>query len=486
MRFLRRALSGLFLLALTAGLLAYAGTRLTDALAERAARENPARPPSERVYAANVVPVTSGPETPVLTAFGEVSSRRTLEIRATAPGRIIELGAQVEEGGRVAEGDLIARIDPADAEMAVALARADLADARAERDEAASAVNLAIDDLAAARDQVDLRQRALDRQSDLSDRGVGAATSVEEADLALASARQSVLQRRQALADAEARVAMAETAVDRRRVALDDAERDLDETEIRASFDGLLADVTVTRGGLVGQNEQLATLVDPDALEAAFRVSTPEYTRLLDDDGNLAPGPLTVSLEVSGYTLASAAEVTREAASVAEGETGRRLFARLDQPQGFRPGDFVRVRIEEPTLDRVARLPSSAVDTDGSVLALGPEDRLELARVDILRRQGDTVLVAADALEGREVVAERSPLLGTGIKVRPVRRGADGSPVSDPPEMVELSEARRQELIAMVEGNARMPEAAKARVLDQLRAPRVAASVVARIESRGG
>jgi hypothetical protein len=40
-----------------------------------------------------------------------------------------------------------------------------------------------------------------------------------------------------------------------------------------------------------------------------------------------------------------------------------------------------------------------------------------------VRRQGDAVIVDPGAAAGREVVAERSPLLGEGIRITPVRAG---------------------------------------------------------------
>jgi hypothetical protein len=78
------------------------------------------------------------------------------------------------------------------------------------------------------------------------------------------------------------------------------------------------------------------------------------------------------------------------------------------------------------------------------------------------------------------VVAERSPLLGAGIKVRPIGQEA---PVDD---MVELTEERRAALLAFVEGNTRMPDAAKDRIKAELQQPKVSAETVARLESRMG
>ncbi len=135
-----------------------------------------------------------------------------------------------------------------------------------------------------------------------------------------------------------------------------------------------------------------------------------------------------MALEVLGAELTSTGQITRESAAVAEGQTGRLLFAQMDAAPGFRPGDFVTVRVQEPELTGVALLPSSAVDAAGTVLVLGYDDRLEVAQIDVLRRQGDDVIVRAAALQGREVVAERTPLLGAGIKINPLRPGVDASP----------------------------------------------------------
>jgi hypothetical protein len=241
--------------------------------------------------------------------------------------------------------------------------------------------------------------------------------------------------------------------------------------------------VTVVAGRLVSPNERLAQLVDPERLEVAFRVSTQQYARLLDEAGRLQKAPARIALDVFGTNIATQGTVTRDGASVGEGQTGRLVFAQLSEPRGFKPGDFVTVAIEEPPLRFAARLPATAVNAAGEVLALGAEDRLETVAVSLLRRQGNDVLIRSRDLVDREVVAERTPLLGAGIKVRPLRAGA---PVSTEPEMVELTEERRAKLLAFVEGNNRMPAEVKTRILSQLAQDKVPAEVVSRLESRMG
>ncbi|WP_306131486.1 efflux RND transporter periplasmic adaptor subunit [Roseivivax marinus] len=487
MRFLRRSLTGLFLFAMTLGLLAYAGLLVRDAVQARLSDEPRMPEREERVYSVNVVTAEAETLRPVLTAYGEIRSRRELEIRAGASGRIVALADEMDEGGRVEANQLLARIDPADAEAARDRAEADLEDALAERDDATRALTLAEDNLAAAEDQVALYDRALSRQRDLADRGVGSTTAVEEAELQTANARSAVIQRRQAIAEAEARIASSETAIRRARLAVAEAERTLADTEVRAGFAGTLSEVSVVEGRRVSESEQIARLIDPEALEVAFRVSTQGYARLLDGDGELQRAPVTVRLDVAGTDLVAQGTIDRAAASVAEGETGRVIYARMERAPGFRPGDFVTVAVEEAPIDGLARLPATALDASGTVLAVTGDDRLEAVPVTLVRRQDDDILVDAAPVDGREVVAQRTPLLGAGIKVRTVARPETAAPEpAEVEDLVELTEERRRRLVAFVEDSEAMPASAKERILAQLSAPQVPASVIERLEARIG
>lgn len=489
MRYLTRALMGVFLLAATVGLIAYAAGSVYGALQDRWARETSPRPARERVFAVNVLTFEPGTVTPELTTFGEIRSRRTLEVRATAAGDVIFLSDSFENGGRVEAGDLLVQLDPTDAESALDVARADLRDAEADLRDAERSLDIARDDVDAARAQAEIQARALARQRDLLERRVGTEASVETAELAAASSNQAVLSRRQALAQAEARIDQATTTLERRQIALRAAELALERTEIRASFDGIVSDVNIVEGGLVATNESLASLIDPGRLEVAFRISTPQYARLLSRGGSVVGLPVTASFELLGLDLEATGVVSRESGSVSEGQTGRELFARLEDARGFRPGDFVTVRMTEPAIEQVAVLPSAALDASNTVLILGEEDRLEIAPVELVSRQGDDVIIRATGLNGREIVAERTPLLGAGIKVRPLRPAeaeVAGASEAEEPDLVELDPERRARLIAFVEGNTRMPDEAKARMLDQLSKDTVPAGMVARIEERMG
>lgn len=484
MQFLRRSLVGIFLLALTLSLFAWAGFTVSSAVQERMNAEPRSFPQRERVLSVNVVTVTPERIEPQLTAFGELNSTNTFALRALTSGTVLELSPNFVDGGRVQTGELLVKIDPRDAQSSRDRIDADLRDAEAELRDADRALILERNELTAAAEQATLRQQALTRQRDLAARGVGTAAAVENAELALSGANQAVLSRRQAEAQAQARLDQAATRLDRARLNLADADRALNDTEITAPFSGTLSDVTISQGLRVTANERLGELIDKDNLEVAFRLSTAQYARLTGDDGNLMSAPVVVELEAQGLSLTAQGQITRESASVGEGQTGRLLFARLENASGLRAGDFVTIRVTEPALRGVALVPATAIGANDSALMLDAENRLSEVPVDVLRRQGNDVIIRAPALYGQSIVAERSPLLGAGIAVQPIDPNAQAV-VPEPVEMVTLDADRRARLITFVE-ESQMPPPVKTRILDQLAQDEVPSDVVTRLEDRMG
>ncbi|WP_373355051.1 efflux RND transporter periplasmic adaptor subunit [Pseudoroseicyclus sp. CXY001] len=526
MRFVGRAFLGIFLMALTLALIIQAGFTLWGAVDERMNAEPRRFPQQERVVAANVVQVEGETVRPLLEVYGELRSRRTLALRPDAGGTVTWVSEAFADGGQVEAGELILRLDPVEAEAALARARADLADAEADARDAERALTLAADELTSAESQSELRAAAFERQQGLVDRGIVTQTELETAELAASSAAATVLARRQALAQAEARVDTTANTIARTQLSVNEAERALADTEYTAPFTGTLASVTIGEGSRVSANEQIAELIDPTALEAAFRLSAAQYANLLDENGALIAAPVTVRLDVSGLTLEAEGRISRESAG-GESQSGRLIYAEIDAAHGLRPGDFVTIAIAEPEQSGIARLPAPALAADGTVLVLGAENRLEEVQVELVRRQGDDVLIRAPDLEGRWVVRARSPLIGEGLRVRPLLDSGEelitgeavseapggfpdgppdgefggppgdapsgppgGAPTAAPPlggsEMIALDADRRARLIAFIDESDVMPDEAKMRIRETLAQDEVPAEMVARIESRMG
>ena len=484
MRFLGRGLIGLLLFSLALGLLGLAGNTIKVAVQDRMNQEPRSQKARERTFAVKVVPAEVTSINPTLNAFGEIQSRKTLDLRMAASGQIQELSTNFVEGGSVKSGELLIRLDDSDYQTAVDLAENNLIDAKNEVMEAARNLSFSKEELAAAEEQEKLRLRALTRQKDLVERGVGTAAALENAELSASGATQAVLSRKAAVDQAKNRGAQAETRLVRAELALKDAKRKLEDTKLYAEFSGLLSGVSLVKGGIVSANERLGQLIDPEVLEVSFKISTQQYTRLLNDNGELLKAPVSVALTNTEQGLNADGVIIRDSASVAKGQTGRQVYAKLTKSVGFKPGDFVAVKVQEPTLNWVVKLPSTALDASNKVLLLGEEERLEEAQVKLMRRQGNEVIVRSRDLSGKEVVAQRTPVLGVGIKVKAIRSGEENEVAEV--EMLELTEERRAKLISAIETNGYIPKTVKERIIGQLTQPKVPADVVARIESRMG
>ena len=484
MRFLGRGLIGLLLFSLALGLLGLAGNTIKVAVQDRMNQEPRSQKARERTFAVKVVPAEVTSINPTLNAFGEIQSRKTLDLRMAASGQIQELSTNFVEGGSVKSGELLIRLDDSDYQTAVDLAENNLIDAKNEVMEAARNLSFSKEELAAAEEQEKLRRRALTRQKDLVERGVGTAAALENAELSASGATQAVLSRKAAVDQAKNRGAQAETRLVRAELAVNDAKRKLEDTKLYAEFSGLLSGVSLVKGGIVSANERLGQLIDPEVLEVSFKISTQQYTRLLNDDGELLKAPVSVALTNTEQGLNADGVIIRDSASVAKGQTGRQVYAKLTKSVGFKPGDFVAVKVEEPTLNWVVKLPSTALDASNKVLLLGEGERLEEAQVKLMRRQGNEVIVRSRDLSGKEIVAQRTPVLGAGIKVKAIRSGEENEVAEV--EMLELTEERRAKLISAIETNGYIPKTVKERIISQLTQPKVPADVVARIESRMG
>lgn len=192
----------------------------------------------------------AGP-TSLLDASGFVTARRIATVSSKVTGRVLEV--LIEEGQRVSEGELMARLDPIDAQAQVELAQAQLASSRSQ--------------LAEARALLTLAESTLKRQQELAARKLTSDAALEQAqsDRDARVARLSSLQR-------AAEVAAEQVAV---------AELNLSNTEVRAPFSGVIIAKAAQPGEMVSPlsagggftRTGIGTVVDMDSLEVNVDVN---------------------------------------------------------------------------------------------------------------------------------------------------------------------------------------------------------------------
>jgi HlyD family secretion protein len=223
------------------------------------------RAPEVEVARATVVAVEHGrpAAAPVLVASGYVVARRRADVGGKVGGRLGYLG--VEEGSRVRRGQIIATIEHADLDAQLAAARLAVNEAQAQ-----------IAQMVAGRDE---DRRALERQRMLRKDGITTEAAVTAAEAAAQVSEARVQSAQAALASARARVRVTEEAIEN--------------TNVRAPFDGVViakrAELgeTVSPFGVAGQASRaggaIATIADLRDLEVQTEVSESSVARLRAD-----------------------------------------------------------------------------------------------------------------------------------------------------------------------------------------------------------
>jgi membrane fusion protein, multidrug efflux system len=171
-----------------------------------------------------------------------------VHVAAAVGGRIIQL--PVSENARVAEGDLLFQIDPLPYRLAVEQSAADL-------DIASSNAVVAADQTKSAQENHNLAARSLERLRPLASKGYVPQQQLDQAQVLEKDTATKLIQAQELKAAAEATMRA-------RKAALALAQRQLDDTTVRASHNGLVVGLKVSTGEMVIPAQSLFTLINTD------------------------------------------------------------------------------------------------------------------------------------------------------------------------------------------------------------------------------
>ncbi len=207
---------------------------------------------------ARSMPAAAAADRAVLDATGYVTARRQATVSSKITGRVAEV--LIEEGQRVKAGEVLARLDPIDADAQRALTQSQIAAAEAQ-----------LGDLRAQRAQA---LRDARRAEELAARKLTSTQSVEDARLKLASL------------DARLNAQREQVSVARR--SFDVAEVAVDNTIVRAPFDGVITVKAAQPGEIVSPisagggftRTGIGTIVDMDSLEIEVDINESYISRV--------------------------------------------------------------------------------------------------------------------------------------------------------------------------------------------------------------
>ena len=204
-----------------------------------------------KVQTAQVVAIGgSGANASVLDATGYVVARRMATVSSKVTGKVLEV--MIEEGQKIAAGDIMARLDPVDANAQRALAASQVAAARSE-----------IGSVRAQLNEAEANAVRMDRlvQAKL--------VSTSQHDQAIAD--RDALRAQLATAEQNAQVAQSQLRI---------ADQDVDNTVVRAPFAGVVIAKAAQPGEIVSPlsagggftRTGIGTIVDMDSLEIEVEV----------------------------------------------------------------------------------------------------------------------------------------------------------------------------------------------------------------------
>ena len=491
MNFLLRSFLGLIILSITLGFLIFGSFVLIEALKKRSEKSDNRRFQKERVFAVNVETLNKQIAIPKILSYGEIYSKRMLEIRPLVSGRLDYVSEKFVEGGYVKSGDILFRLNQKDYLNELEIAEIDLEDTKAQLSEAISKLDYANLEFEVSESQLNLRKNALDRQTQLAESGLITSSQLENTQLAYSSTKQQFLNKQNLVKSSKNAIDKLKIQLKRRSISIDKAKRNLDETEIKAPFDGIIASVNILPGSVINKNEKLGTLLDPNSLEVMFNLSANEFARVIDKDGKLLNLDITAYLKLSNNNIPFSGKIERINPEIMNIGSGRKLFAsiNLGENKTLRPGDFVVLEIKEPSLKNITVLPSSAVTIDGKIFILEEDNRLKEIEVTILRRQGNEVIVSG-APTDKEYVMQRSPQLGNGLKIKPLRKKdreiSNSVNLSKNNELVTISPEKQKKLINILDKLDRMPKSVKDRLYEEINSGKIKAKTLKRLEKNMG
>ena len=491
MNFLLRSFLGLIILSITLGFLIFGSLVLIEALKKRSEKSDNRRFQKERVFAVNVETLNKQIASPKILSYGEIYSKRMLEIRPLVSGRLDYVSEKFVEGGYVKSGDILFRLNPKDYLNELEIAEIDLEDTKAQLSEAISKLDYANLEFEVSESQLNLRKNALDRQTQLAESGLITSSQLENTQLAYSSSKQQFLNKQNLVKSSKNAIDKLKIQLKRRSISIDKAKRNLDETEIKAPFDGIIASVNILPGSVINKNEKLGTLLDPNSLEVMFNLSANEFARVIDKDGKLLNLDITAYLKLSNKDIPFSGKIERINPEIINIGSGRKLFAsiNLGENKTLRPGDFVVLEIKEPSLKNITVLPSSAVTIDGKIFIVEEDNRLKEIEVTILRRQGNEVIVSG-APTDKEYVMQRSPQLGNGLKIKPLRKKdreiSNSVNLSKNNELVTISPEKQKKLINILDKLDRMPKSVKDRLYEEINSGKIKAKTLKRLEKNMG
>jgi RND family efflux transporter MFP subunit len=328
----------------------------------------------------------------VVSATGTVQARHEVNITPQVRGTVVRVSPNMVAGGNFKQGELLFAIEDVDYQLAIDLARANLAQSELEllRNE-----NLA---KVARQEWIALNPGTTEEPDPLVVYEPQMKSARAQRDAALANVKQ--------------------------------AEINLLRTQIFAPFSGYVRSEQVEVGQYLNVGSPVATIVGTEQAEVVVPLPLDELAWLkVPASGAGNKGSKAEIVLQSGDTLFKwQGVVTRAMGEIDPRNRMARIVVTVDEPVAqdgtsilnrLVPGMFVEVYLYGEEIHGVIALSRGALHDDDTVWVLDEANKLRIRNIQIVRRERDEVLVSAGIKAGEKIILTNLSAAAEGMVLRP-------------------------------------------------------------------
>lgn len=380
------------------------------------------------------------PFVPRAKGYGFVVPSTLLEASAEVPGRIIYLNPDVKAGAFLQAGTEVLRIDPTDYQLALAEARANLAVARAQKNEQLLLLESAKTAHEIAVRNLTLGEKNLERRRNLLKKGTISQASLDQEEQRVLQLRQDQQARQQQLDTLPSQLEVAAARIKQNEARLVEQEERLARTSISLPFTTRIAAVHVDEGEYVSLGGRLFDAHSVDSVEISTRMSIGSLQTLLagmpglSRDSIRTPGELINTLRFKAevvlpnplYDARWKGNVVRIGESQDMETRTIAIVVRVEDPYGQivpgkRPpllkGMYVAVNLESDLIESLV-VPRHAIH-DGRIYVAAPDGKLLLRVVKVVYQGDVAVVINGLSIGERVIVTDLMPAVdGMAIDAR--------------------------------------------------------------------
>ena len=332
----------------------------------------------------------------VLNASGYVTARRKATISAKITGKVTEV--LVEEGMRVKTGQVLARLDDSNVKTSFAVAESQLDSAR-----------LNIEETRALLKQAD---NEFHRETELAKEKIASQSDLDKAESDAMSIRARLVRQEGDVTVAERQVAM--------------IKQDLEDTVIRAPFDGIVTTKDAQPGEMISPvsagggftRTGVCTVVDMESLEIEIDVNESYINRVEPGQPVEATLDAYSTWKIPCKVIAIIPTADRQKSTVKVRVGFDKLDPRILPEMGVKVA-FREVGGSAPAAARTVLVPKAAIRQEGGedIVMVVQNDIVERRAVNVSGSNGDDMVVSAGVAAGERVVVDGPKDLTNGAKV---------------------------------------------------------------------